>query len=171
MEPSSPGFRPELDKEHTWLRRKARRLIGGRLRGVVESQDLAQDAGLAALRQVEGKQFENRRAFRGWLARILGNRARDLARAQRGPRDEPASWSRVPGREPTPSQGLAAYPEHGDLWRALQRLPERERAVVRLRIVDELSFAELAQRLEISEGNARVIFHRSIGRLKESGAP
>lgn len=167
MEPPPPGFRPELDKEQSWLRQQARRLIGRRLRSVVDSQDLSQDAQLSALREMDGKRFENRPAFRGWLRRILGNRARDLARGQRAGLPEDASWSRIPGRELTPSRVLQGSPEHGDLWRRLRRLPERERAVLRLRIVEELSFAELAQRLSISEGNARVIFHRGVAHLRE----
>jgi len=171
MEPPSPGFRPELDKEQSWLRQQARRIIGKRLRSVVDSQDLSQDAQLSALRDLEKRQFANRNAFRGWLRQILGNRARDVARGERRspePGAEDPSWSRIPGRELSPSRILQGTAEHGDLWRKLRKLPERERAVLRLRIVEELSFAELAQRLSISEGNARVIFHRGVQHLRES---
>jgi len=170
MEPPPPGFRPELDKEQSWLRRQARRLIGRRLRSTVDSQDLSQDAQLAALRGMNGKKFENRPAFRGWLRRILGNRARDLARGQLGGAPEDAAWSQIPGRERSPSRLMQDSAEHGDLWHKLRKLPERERVVLRLRIVEELSFAELAQRLGISEGNARVIFHRGVAHLRGSAA-
>ncbi len=167
MEPTPHNFRPELDKEQSWLRWQARRLLGPRLRTQIDSQDLSHDAQLAALRGIGGRRFENRGAFRGWLGRILGSRARDLSRAQRPAGGQPLSWSHVPGRDPSPSRALELGPEQADLWRRLRVLPERERAIVRMRIVDELSFAELAQRLSISEGNARLLFHRSIRRLRE----
>jgi len=168
MEPPPPGFRPDLDKEQSWLRQQARRLIGRRLRSTVDSQDLSQDAQLSALRNLKGRTFEDRNAFRGWLRRILGNRARDVARGQRGAAAEDPAWSRIPGREQSPSRLMQDSPEHGDLWHKLRKLPERERAVLRMRIVEELSFADLAQRLSISEGNARVIFHRGVTHLRES---
>lgn len=166
MEPPSQGFRPELDKEQSWLRSQAHRLIGRRLRNVVDSQDLSQEAQLSALRDLNGRTFENRRAFRGWLRRILGNRVRDVARAERLEGESDPSWSSIPGRERTPSSLLAGQPEHSDLEQRLRRLPERERVVLRLRIVEELGFADLGARLGISEVHARVIFHRGVKRLR-----
>jgi RNA polymerase sigma-70 factor, ECF subfamily len=171
LEPAPKSFRPELDKEQSWLRWQARRMLGPRLRTQLDSQDLSHDAQVAALRGLHGRRFENRGAFRGWLSRILGNRVRDLARAQRPAGAQQNSWSQVPGRDASASRVHELDPEQTDLWRRLRVLPERERAVVRMRLVDELSFAELAQRLSISEGNARLLFHRSIRRLRELPDP
>ncbi len=48
---------------------------------------------------------------------------------------------------------------------ALKRMPERDRVAVILRSEHELSYAEIARVLEISEGSARVIVHRARRRL------
>ena len=47
-------------------------------------------------------------------------------------------------------------------------LPGRDQKVVTLRIVEGLSFREVGIRLEVSEAHARVIFSRSIARLRAS---
>jgi RNA polymerase sigma-70 factor (ECF subfamily) len=48
---------------------------------------------------------------------------------------------------------------------ALTRLPDRERAAVQLRIVDELDYEEIATRLSCTAGTARTRVHRGLARL------
>jgi RNA polymerase sigma-70 factor, ECF subfamily len=48
---------------------------------------------------------------------------------------------------------------------ALGRLPDAERAAVELRVIDELAYAEIAERLSCTEGAARVRVHRGLARL------
>jgi RNA polymerase sigma-70 factor (ECF subfamily) len=48
---------------------------------------------------------------------------------------------------------------------ALENLPDRERAAVELRIVDELGYEEIAARLSCTEGAARTRVHRGLARL------
>lgn len=170
MPPPSQGFHPHLPDEQSWLRRQARRLLGRPLRGVMDSQDLAQEAHLAAWKGLEGKSFANRSAFRGWLQRILGNRARDAAR-RAPPPAAAAPSTELPSRDPSPSQGMLHQPEHAAVWQQLRKFPERERTIVHLRLIEDRSFAEIAERLKISEGNARVVFHRAIGALRALQAP
>lgn len=159
-------MKPEdIEEQQSWLRRKARRLMGSRLRGWMESGDLAQEAGYVAWRTREGKQFANLAAFRGWLSRILGNLAANEAR-RRGVDRLEMTESHMVGDSKTPSR-LAALRDSGLYVRSrLDLLPGRERAVVLGRIVDDLSFAEIARRQDCSEGNARVIFHRSLQKLR-----
>ena len=48
---------------------------------------------------------------------------------------------------------------------ALTRLPDRERAAVQLRVVDELDYEEIAARLSCTAGAARTRVHRGLARL------
>lgn len=52
------------------------------------------------------------------------------------------------------------------IYRSLDRLPPRQRAVVELVAVDGLSLTEAAAALGISPGNARVRYHRARTRLQ-----
>jgi len=170
----SPGYRPDLSHEQSWILRTARRLLGRRLRSAMDSQDLSQEAQLAAIKDLDQRRFENHRAFRGWLRRILSNRARDAARIHErvapltGGRTSSALWSDLPSREPSPSWHCQNHSETGDFSRALARLPERPRTVLRLRLAEGLSFAEIGVRLQLSEVNARLIFHRAVKELRQN---
>lgn len=52
------------------------------------------------------------------------------------------------------------------LEQILQSLPEQVRTIVRLRIIDDLSFDEIAERTGLTAGNARVIVSRCLNQLK-----
>jgi RNA polymerase sigma-70 factor (ECF subfamily) len=54
-----------------------------------------------------------------------------------------------------------------ELVLALAQLPEGQRKAVRLRVVDELPYAQVAQRLGCSEGAARVRVTRGLAQLAE----
>ena len=50
---------------------------------------------------------------------------------------------------------------------ALERLPEKQRFSVSLRLFDQMSFKEIGAVINSSEGAARVNYHYGIGRLRE----
>jgi RNA polymerase sigma-70 factor (ECF subfamily) len=49
----------------------------------------------------------------------------------------------------------------------MERLPEKQRLTVSLRLFDELSFKEIGEIVDSTEGAARVNYHYGIGRLRE----
>lgn len=53
-----------------------------------------------------------------------------------------------------------------DIWRAVLSLARSEREVILLRVREELPFREVAAVLGTSEGNARVLYHRAVRKLK-----
>ena len=157
---------PELDQHQGWLRRRARGLLSPRLRRWMDSGDLAQDAWLLARRDMQGREFSGESGFRSWLWTLLRNLA--AGKARRLPPDQAGevSWSRLPGRESAPSSRLRGREQEREVARRLRALPKKEQAVVTLRVVEELPFREIAGRLGLSEGAARVAFHRSIQKLR-----
>lgn len=56
--------------------------------------------------------------------------------------------------------------DHGRLTHCLERLPDRERTVLLLTFYDDMSAAELAHVLGLSQANVRVIRHRGLDRLR-----
>jgi RNA polymerase sigma-70 factor (ECF subfamily) len=60
-----------------------------------------------------------------------------------------------------------AYLDRGQLTRCVQKLKERERAVILMTFYDEQTGADVARFLGASEANVRVIRHRAIHQLRD----
>jgi RNA polymerase sigma factor (sigma-70 family) len=112
--------------------------------------------------------------FRPWLYRIARNQCIDRLRDRRAialPDDEENDGSSVaelvPDPDPLPDELL----EREDLQRllaaAIGELPERYRAVVTMRYVTDLTFAEIGQALGIPENTVKTFFQRAKARLRE----
>ena len=66
---------------------------------------------------------------------------------------------------PAPPQP-AAQPDEAQLAQCVQKLRERERAVIVMSFYDEQTGADVARSLGVSEANVRVIRHRAIHQLR-----
>ncbi|HSB21220.1 MAG TPA: sigma-70 family RNA polymerase sigma factor [Anaeromyxobacteraceae bacterium] len=129
--------------------------------------DLAQRAFLRALQAARRARWLplGQPPFQALLLRTavnLGkNHARDAARWRRAPVEALESLEVAPDG----SERL----EHEERARRMRdlvsRLPRRQREVLTLRIDAELSFAEIAESLSITENNAKVHFHHATRRL------
>jgi RNA polymerase sigma-70 factor (ECF subfamily) len=144
------------------------------------AEEVVQDTWLAVLRGLSA--FEGRSSLQTWMFTILVNRARTTgAREQRtipvadaGPVVDASRFG--------PDGAWSAPPEHwieeaedrieaGKLTHllrsAMDGLPPRQREVVLLRDVQEMSSADVCSILAISEANQRVLLHRGRGKLRQ----
>ncbi len=161
------------------LMRRYNRMIYRTVRSVVrsdaEAEDVAQEAWVAAYRHLE--QFEGRANFATWVRRIAYRAA--VARARRRPAlmasahdDRLTNGASAPDRAPEsamddPAQKLHRRQLARLLERAIDMLPTDQRIVLVLRDVQQLSTAETAESLGLSEANVRVRLHRSHQALRE----
>jgi RNA polymerase sigma factor (sigma-70 family) len=134
------------------------------LRDRDEARDVASETFLALL---EGGP-DDRQATESWLLTTARNRAlnrlRERERAERTARHLAASSPAV-----EPAAGPAEASAHGLVTEAASLIGERERTAVHLRFTEDRSYDEIASRLGVSPGNARVVVHRALRRLR-SGA-
>lgn len=101
--------------------------------------------------------------LRSWLFKIAHNLALNHIRdskARYALTDEMAVQEAVGARRLIDAEQLGA------LRRAIEKLPEKQRLIMELRIYDELSFKEVAQVASCSENNAKVNFHYAVKRLR-----
>jgi len=144
------------------------------------AEEVVQDTWLAVLRGLAG--FEGRSSLKTWLFRILVNQARTTGtkehRSVPVPDPEPAvdparfdaagSWADPPEHWVEAAEGRLEAGKLADRLRALMdELPARQREVVLLRDVEELSSEEVCSVLAISDGNQRVLLHRGRSRLRQ----
>lgn len=138
------------------------------LRDNDEAEDVMQDAYVKAFEHLQ--QFAGRSGFGAWLTRIAVNEA--LARLRF--RNKMTQLAEESADEETSvpvtlliAQSLSPEQESSNaewgrlLEEAMLRLPEQYRTVLMLRDVEEMSTAETAAALELTEENVKVRLHRS----------
>lgn len=125
-----------------------------------DAQDLTQDALLKALRHAGG--YRGDAALKTWLTKVLVNTF--LSLKQKKQRHVSLALAYLPAPD------WSANPEKIVVKRELQwcirhtlahHLPQRYAAVLILREYERCSYREIAQILNVSEGNAKVLVYRS----------
>lgn len=158
------------------MRRHSQRLYRvarGILRNRWEAEDVMQAAYVRAYQHLS--QFAGRAKFSTWLTRIAVheslNRLEERARVRyieemSGP-ESPAS-DIVRSQDPTPEQSVCSREHARMLQRAVQALPPKYRVVVMMRDLEEMSVAETASCLDITEENVKVRLHRARAMLRSA---
>ncbi len=103
---------------------------------------------------------------RGWLRRVTVNRAIDVARQRR---ETPEADIQVADRDGG-EQALVRNDREvrrEDVSAAMQRLPEMQRAVLVAKVYDELTFAQVADELDIAVSTAKTHFLRALTAMRE----
>ncbi|MDH4111083.1 MAG: sigma-70 family RNA polymerase sigma factor [Actinomycetota bacterium] len=131
-----------------------------------EAEDAVQDAFVKAYYALP--RFRPGAPFRPWILRIVANEARNRSRSARR-RDGLAM--RVAASEPgqvmpSPEGAVLDRTEAEALVLALERLPERDRHVLALRYLLELSEAETAEVLGVRPGTVKSRLSRALARLR-----
>lgn len=143
------------------------------LRNDGEAEDVMQDAYVRAYEHLG--QFAGRAKFSTWLTRIAVHEA--LARHRRGERFQelgPMSeregdpMDRFASSTPNPEQQASNSELRRLLEEAVERLPESYRIAFILRDVEEMSTADAAEALEITEENLKIRLHRARVLLRKS---
>lgn len=120
------------------------------LAGARRAEDVAQDALIAAYRK-----WDDLEQPEHWLRRVVANRSRSALRRA-------YAEAKALGRVPAPAAVEPAVPQSTDeFWAEVRNLPRRQAQVTALRYLDELSTAEVAAVLEMSEATVRVHLHRA----------
>lgn len=155
-----------------WMRSLAQRIVGDA--GLAD--DCVQEAFIKAFRAI--KDFEGRSSLKTWLHRITVNEAlmklRSIDRRREDTIDEllpdfDRNGCRIEppwGAIPTPSELLEQKATRDLVAAKIQALPDDYRIVLQLRDIEEMSTAEVAEMLEISESNVKVRLHRARAALK-----
>lgn len=103
---------------------------------------------------------------RGWLRRVTVNRAIDVARQRRVTPEADIQRADRDGSE----QALVRNDREvlrEDVSTAMQRLPEMQRAVLVAKVYDELTFAQVADELDIAVSTAKTHFLRALQAMRE----
>ncbi len=164
-------LQPILDKAYA----VAYRLAGNR----DDAQDLVQDAAIQAFRAFGT--YQSGTNFKAWFTRILVNRFLNVRRAaERRPQTvsideaedfflfQQAKNRKMLSRGSDPAAALTAKIDRQLIADALMNLPPEFRAVATLYLIEDYSYEEIAQLLEVPIGTVRSRLHRGRKLLQKS---
>jgi len=143
------------------------RAIRAILRDDAEAEDVMQETYVRAYEHLA--QFEGRARFSTWITRIAVNESikRSIARGKLDPLElenverEDQVMPSFQQPSPTPESNASHNELRSILEQAVLALPDGYRAVVMLRDIEDMSTAETAEALSLSEANVKVRLHRA----------
>jgi RNA polymerase sigma-70 factor (ECF subfamily) len=141
------------------------------LRNDAEAEDVTQEAWVRAFSHLD--QFEHRARFSTWLTRIALHEAWSRARRSRRFEDPPVTAAEgaepaIPSSPSNPESETAGREIRSHVEAAVESLPEGYRVVFVLREIEELSTAETAEALDLSEDVVKTRLHRARAMLRRA---
>ena len=166
------GERAAVEELITTIRPLIVRYCRGRLgrfdRSSVSADDVAQEVCLAVLTALPGYRVQGR-PFLAFVYGIASHKVIDAHRAATRNRAEPVSD--VPDRVESadgPEQHSLRLELSAEMARMLDKLPDKQREILVLRVVVGLSAEETAEAVGSTPGAVRVAQHRALARLRKS---
>lgn len=170
---TTPPSRPSgPENERDALVRKALEDYEGPLIGYAASilkdsdraRDVAQDTFIKLYKQQPDEVIT---ALKAWLFTVCRNRCFDILRKEkRMSTMEDEEIVRIEDTQETPAEAVARSDQHGEVLRYLERLPENQREVIRLKFQGEMSYKEISDVTSLSVSNVGFLIHSGIKRLR-----
>lgn len=135
------------------------------IRSVSAAQDAVQETFLRLCREKPAK-LEGHEA--AWLFRVCRSRVLDLQRKERPVQPlMPEQAERVPATEPDPAQHAVRDESETLVSRLLERMPQPQQEVIRLKFQQDLSYRDIARITRLSEGNVGYLIHTGLKDLRQ----
>lgn len=148
------------------LKSLVRSLLGQRLRGRIEVDDILQETFLRSLDSIEHFTWQGEDSFFRWLARIAEHLIWNAA--QKHPRSELALTEDVKDSAVTPMTTMRREERLDRLKACVASLTADQKEVLQLSRIEGLPIKQIAERLSRSPGSVRMILFRALKNLKAS---
>jgi RNA polymerase sigma-70 factor (ECF subfamily) len=177
----APDPADRLEKYRAYLGLLARIQVDSRLQGKIDLSGVVQQTLLEAHQAADQLHDRSDAEVAGWLRRALANNLndevrrlgadkRDVAREQSLQAALEQSSARLEAwlavESSSPSERLIRQEQALALAAALEHLPESQRRAVELRHLQDLSLAEVAEKLECTKAAVVGLLHRGVQKLR-----
>jgi RNA polymerase sigma-70 factor (ECF subfamily) len=131
------------------------------------AEDIVQDSFIKAFQKIA--LFEGRSSFKSWLYQIALNTARNKFRDRFGSGSfDSVNIEDVPlGVDPGAETGMIRADMKKRVRAEIEKLPDRQRMALSLRIFEELSFKEIAEIMDCPYDTAKANYRHALLKLKE----
>ncbi len=140
-----------------------------------DAADLTQEVFLKAWNNLD--KFEFKSAFSTWLYRLASNLCIDFLRNNRRRQNLPLTFEDEEGEEqrievldpaPLPEERVIAAEGQARLSAAMEELEPEHRQILTLRVVNDLSYADIAEILGVKEGTVKSRLARAREKLRKN---
>lgn len=139
------------------------------IKNIVESHDdtddVLQNTFIKAYKNIE--KFESRSSLFTWLYRIATNEALTFKKS----RQKKATVSIIENSTSSGDKAIENENSEDDLLQKLENvldmLPDRQKQVFKMRYYDELSYEEIANTLQLSEGALKASYHHAVKKIEQ----
>ena len=151
------GFRQLVQAYQQRLYRLIRRQVSSH----EDADDVLQNTFLKVFRHLDG--FEGRSEFYTWIYRIAQNEVYTFMKS-----NSKRKWVNLENQlERKEEPHLNADDVLRSLELIVSQLPERQQMVFRMRYYDELSYKQMAEILDLTEGALKASFHHAVKKIEE----
>jgi RNA polymerase sigma-70 factor, ECF subfamily len=127
------------------------------------AEDIVQDSFVKAYQKLAS--FEERSSFKSWLFRIAINTSKNKLRGQSN--NEVDIEDVTLSVDPKVEEDFEFREVQGFVHDEVQKLPERQRIALTLRVFEELSFQEIAQIMECPYDTAKANYRHAVLKIKK----
>lgn len=140
-----------------------------------DAADLTQEVFLKAWNHLD--KFEFKSAFSTWLYRLASNLCIDALRSSRRRQNLPLTFEDEEGEEqrievadpaPLPEDRIIASEDQQRLSAAMEALEPEHRQILTLRVVNDMSYADIAEILGVKEGTVKSRLARAREKLRKN---
>lgn len=163
----------------SYLTMMADRKLNASIRSNVNPSDIVQHTLIRMVDGIDNFRGETRAEFFGWLNTIVQNESsranrhfrsqkRDIARQRSMTQENSGSFifMEPSDDQPTPQTSALSAERIQLLHKLLKKLPEEHGEVIRLRNLEQLSFREIGERMNRTEGAATKLWNRAIAKFQ-----
>lgn len=182
---SAEALGQALEACRAYLLLVAERELDPALRAKGGASDIVQETFIEAHRAFDRFSSQSHEEFLAWLRTMLLNNVTDFRRRYRGTQKRSSDrevaidagrsssdWrSLLAADSPTPSGEYSQQETMLTIEAALKRLPEDYQQVIAYRYEDNLSFEEIAQKMQRTPNAVQKLFARAIDRLQSDMEP
>ncbi len=162
IEQCKKGNLKEFEKLYDSYFKKIYRFIYYRTGHKETAEDITSQTFIKALEKIQGFDL-GRGTFSAWIYCIARNKVIDHYRTRKSELDISGVWGL--GKDPNPD--IEARDRLREAENYLKKIKKDQREIVLMRVWDGLSYKEIAEITGKNEANCKMIFSRTIGKLKE----
>ncbi len=144
-------------------REAIRRLFMARLGGVNDADDLLQETFIKVYINIA--RYSPEYTFGQWVYTIARNTFIDFMRRKTDEQSIDEQFTSPAENSPTPEERIINLQQRSQFEDYLNRLTPRYRQLIIMRFFDELSYEEIAQKLQLPMGTVKTQIHRARNRM------